>query len=420
MLKVQKRAVELLKEIDDICIAENIHYSLAGRTAAMQAAKGGFTCQDYRPEIMMLPDDYRKFCKAVSERNDPSRTIESLETNPQMDGIYARYVDTSTTLIDFNRGAFLKAQGVHVLIWILRSKKPSSLYSKTLETIVKSNRNPNLDIKKKYRNGKAKTKLTAVGIARGVFRHPNTMKKYFSTAIADDKKNKTLYYQGLAEYGRKIVMPRKYMNKYKRVPFEDIEVMACEKISDFVKNNYDEKQMKGIYRPYNRVSEWGVYYDLHRPYDQVICSAKADGINFDKLSATIADYNEFFATDFKKWDNLTNQQYWNVNRTIDRFDLLQEYDGRTDEIVAMYESGDIDQTREALSHYIELLKLYSRRKMGFCMDSRLLNIAYEIMERDGNGDIVKQSKSMMPKEFEEDLADWLIAQGYVRNKGSES
>ena len=87
MLKVQSRVMELLKEIEEISEAEGIRYSLAGRTAAMQVLSGGFKCSDYTAEIMMMPEDYRKFCKAVAGRAD--RKIESLEN--KVDSTYQKH-----------------------------------------------------------------------------------------------------------------------------------------------------------------------------------------------------------------------------------------------------------------------------------------------------------------------------------------
>ena len=57
MTDIQKRVTELLAEIDAVCRQEGIGYSLAGRTAAMYAVCGGFTCGDYQADIMMMPAD---------------------------------------------------------------------------------------------------------------------------------------------------------------------------------------------------------------------------------------------------------------------------------------------------------------------------------------------------------------------------
>ena len=412
MLKVQARAVELLKEIDEICEVKGISYSLAGRTAAMQAVAEGFTCSDYRPEIMMMPSDYSKFCKAVSERKTPNRVIESLETNPKIDGVYARYVDTSTTLIDTVRASMCEVQGVHVLIWVLRSKSPSSKYSKTLDKIVRTNDVVSIKIKKDYRSGKARTKLTGLEMARSILRTPGTMKKFFAAATADDGKSKNLYYIDVADEGRKVKIPRKYMNNYRRVLFEGISVNVIDKISDMLKTNYGENVAEVVKTAVCPTGEWGVYYDLHHPFRQVVRESEANGTDFDRIAEQRADYNEFYAKKFKRLDFQARKEYRPVRRTINRFLLMQEYLGKEDEIEAMFKAGKIDETREALADYISMIEFYNERDLGFSFDKRLLEIAYKIMEIDGKTASVKKAKKLMPEEYKEDLSDWLVSEGF--------
>ena len=164
MTNVQRRVTELLKEIDSVCMEEGIGYSLAGRTAAMCTLSGAFTCDDYQADIIMKPDDYRRFCKAVSGKEN--RAIESLENNPLLDGVYARYVDTSTTLMDMKRGFGLKEQGVCVRIWPLRSKALKSRYRKALETLVRTNNMVSLKVKKEYCSDKEKIKVSGLSAAQ--------------------------------------------------------------------------------------------------------------------------------------------------------------------------------------------------------------------------------------------------------------
>jgi len=412
MLDIQARAVELLKEIDDICGAEGINYSLAGRTAAMQTVSEGFTCGDHRPEIMMTPSDYNKFRQVISKGSIPDRALESLETNPKIDGIYARYVDTSTTLIDTRRASMCEKQGVHVLIWILRSKAPDSKYAKALDTIVRTNNIVSIKVKKNYRSGKAKTKFTGLEMARSFLRKSGTMKKYFLDATADDGKSKNLYYIDSADNGRKVKVARKYLNKYRRVNFEGVSVMVIDKISEMLKANYGNDLAAAVKEAVCPARDWGVYYDLNHPFSQVIREAEANGTDFGKIAEQRADFDEFTAKVFNKLDFQARKEYRPVRRTINRFLLMQEYLGKGDEIEAMFKAGKIDETREALADYISMIEFYNERDLGFSFDKRLLEIAYKIMEIDGKAASVKKAKKLMPEEYKEDLSDWLVSEGF--------
>ena len=406
MLKVQSRAVELLKEIEEICDAEGIRYSLAGRTAAMQVQAGGFTCSDYTAEIMMLPGDYAKFCKAVSGKKD--RTIESLETNPLVDGIYARYTDTSTTLLDFKRSPWAEAPGVFVKIWILRNHPAEGRYHKTLETIVRSNDILSTRIKKEYSTDKRKMKIMALSAARTFLRRPGTMAGYFRKCTSDDRTGKKVfYYIGKDRFS----VPRKAMENTCKVTFEGITVSAADKLADIVNKNFKDpaKVIREAGYPEN---EWGVYYDLKHPFAQVIKEAEAKGTDFKRLALERADYDEFSAKVYRKKLSDADRQYKYVWRTINRFRLLEEYEGRTEEILSRFEAGKYDEVREDLAGYIEMIEDYTKINMGFGLDKKLEEIAYKIMEMDGKGDIVAKARKLQPEEYREDLADFLRRNGW--------
>ena len=406
MLKIQSRVVELLNEIEEICAAEGIRYSLAGRTAAMQVRSGGFTCSDYTAEIMIMPEDYRRFCKAVSGRDN--RTVESLETNPLMDGVYARYTDTSSTLLDMKRSPWAEAPGVFVKIWVLRSQPAKGRYQKALETLVRSNDILSTRIRKEYCTDSEKKKVTALSAARTLLRRPGTMAGYFRKCTHDDgSSKKVFYYEGKDRFS----VPRKAMKRINKVTFEGITVSAADKLEDIVKANYSDpvRVTKEAAYPAN---EWGVYYDLRHPYAKVIKEAEDNGTDFARLALEKADYDEFSARVYRKKLSAADKQYKYVWRTINRFRLLEEYEGRTNEILSRFEEGKYDAVRTDLADYIEMIEEYTKIGMGFGLEKDLEEIAYKIMEMDGKGDIVAKAKKLQPDEFKEDLADFLKRNGW--------
>lgn len=406
MHKVQSRVVELLKEIEDICTAEGIRYSLAGRTAAMQVQKGGFTCSDYTAEIMMMPGDYAKFCKAASGRG--SRVIESLENNPNVDGIYARYTDTETTLLDMERSPWAKAPGVFVKIWVLRSHPAKTRFQKVLETLVRSNNILSTRVRKEYSKDSEKKKVTALSAARTLLRRQGSMAGYFRKCTADDGKSKNVFYY---EDSDRFNVPRKAMDKISKVEFEGITVSAADKLADIVKANYADP-VKVTKEPAYPVNEWGVYYDLKHPYAQVRREAEAKGTDFDRLALEKYDYDEYSRRVFRKTLSAADKQFKYVWRTINRFRLLEEYKGRTEEIRSKFEAGMYDDVRADLADYIEMIEDYTKIKMGFGLEKDLEEIAYKIMEMDGKGDIVAKARKLQPEEYREDLTDFLKRNGW--------
>ena len=422
MLAVQARVLDLLKEIDEICSANGIKYSLAGRTAAMQAEAGGWVGDDYCAEIMMTPDNFAKFEKVFEKLGEKTaaengegigdmsaRSLEHPGNNPKTDGIYARYTDLNTTLLDFKRGANVRDRGIFVKIYILRSKAAKSRLDKVKEAVVAKNSIVDPGINKRYAGKKEGLKLSGLKAARAAFGGAGAMKKYFAECTADDGKSKNYFYK---DGDRKFAISRKLLDSYKRVEFEGIELSVVEKSDEMLKKMYADgiaKELKGNRYPAN---EWGVYIDTENSFTDVEAEAKTRGIDFARLAREKADYDEFSSKEFSRRQRAADVQFRQVWRTINRFRLLELYKGREEEIKKAYADGRIDEVRAELADYIEMIENYEKKKMGFSYDRELYNIACEIMIKDGKEKIVKKSRSYMPEEFKEDLADFLKKEGY--------
>lgn len=408
MLKVQSKVLGLLREIDEICSSKGINYSLAGRTAAMYCLSAAFTGSDYLAEIMMTPADYLSFRDAVSGKKD--RHIESLENNPRMDGIYARYVDTSTTLLDMKRGANHIAHGVCVNIIILRSSPVRSRYGRVLNTVVRT-RDINLGARRRYASGRSRLKADGLGAARLLLGTGGRMRSFFETCIRDNGSSKNyFYYDGK----NKISVPRAWTKEYKRVTFEGAELSAIAKIDELCKRVCGDNIRKYLKTGGWPANEWGVYYDIDHPYMEVMKEAESEGTDFWRLAEERADYDEFSAKVYRKKLSKADKEYYYVWRTINRFRLLDELGPRTDELCRMYEEGRIDEVRRELADYMEQIESYAARGMGFSFDTKLYDIACSIMEKDGKGTIAKKARKLLPEEFKEPLADYLRREGLKR------
>ena len=407
MLKVQAKVLDLLREIDDICKAEGINYSLAGRTAAMYCLSGGFSCGDYLAEIMMTPDDYRRFRSAAGSKKD--RVIESLENNPRMDGIYARYVDTSTTLLDMKRGTPFIAKGICVNIIILRSTPVRSKYGKMLNIVMRT-RGMDLGARRRYTGRKSRMKTDGLGFARVVLGTKGRMRSFFEACTEDDGSSKNYFYYAGKD---RINVPRKWTGEYKRVMFEGIELNALkniEKLTEKICGDNIRKYLKSGGWP---AGEWGVYYDTEHPYAEVIKDAESAGTDFGRLERERADYDEFSAKVYRKKLSKADKEYYYVWRTINRFMLLEELGPKTEEICRKYQDGLIDEVREELRDYTEQIENYTAKGMGFSFDTALFDIACSIMEQDGKGDIAAKARKLLPDEFREPLSDYLHREGAI-------
>ena len=90
-------ALEVLSEIDKICIENGFAYSLAYGTLLGAVRHKGFIPWDDDVDIMMPRADYLKFVE-YCQNNETSFKLASVETDPSYGYIFAKACNTKTTL----------------------------------------------------------------------------------------------------------------------------------------------------------------------------------------------------------------------------------------------------------------------------------------------------------------------------------
>lgn len=99
MLRKQKKLLELIKEIDEICKNNGIVYYAAGGTVIGAVRHEGFIPWDDDIDIYMTRDNWNKF-RACLEDNIPNeRVLECWENNSGYQNLLGRYMDTTSTEI---------------------------------------------------------------------------------------------------------------------------------------------------------------------------------------------------------------------------------------------------------------------------------------------------------------------------------
>lgn len=93
---------ELLFEIDDICRENGLKYSLIQKCAKFVQEENSFPEEFNNICIAMPLGDLERLEHLINDEGDGSRIVENIHNNPYADNLSARYMDTQTTLIDFD------------------------------------------------------------------------------------------------------------------------------------------------------------------------------------------------------------------------------------------------------------------------------------------------------------------------------
>ena len=99
MTELQKKMLEMLCEIDEICRKHNIEYCLFAGTGLGADRHNGFIPWDDDADILMTLNNYEKFLRVFDKEAKENRVLNCLEKSSEYPFTYARYVDTSTTAI---------------------------------------------------------------------------------------------------------------------------------------------------------------------------------------------------------------------------------------------------------------------------------------------------------------------------------
>lgn len=112
---IQQKLLQLMKELDQVCRENGIHYTLGGGTAIGAIRHKGFIPWDDDIDLYMTRDNWEKFKAAgAAGKLPPCRVIESAETDIGYTNTIGRYVATDSSSVHSHQIIYNDPAG-HVL-----------------------------------------------------------------------------------------------------------------------------------------------------------------------------------------------------------------------------------------------------------------------------------------------------------------
>lgn len=238
--KTQEILLQLLKEIDELCQSNGIHYSLGGGTTIGAIRHKGFIPWDDDIDLYMTRENWVKFIKVYEDGKFPSnRVLQSCEFDGEYSNTFGRYVATDSAAVHSHQIAKDDPAGyvIDIFVFYPIMKKDMNSFLETYmlecdlinETMGYSTRfDMNISryeryLKRKRREGLVPVvkELTEQLVALGDNGHDSYAMEWGSAPML---MNASIFDQG-----------------YIRLPFENIEVESVRAYSEYMTYQYGDE-----------------------------------------------------------------------------------------------------------------------------------------------------------------------------------
>ena len=376
MLDVQKKTLELLKELDQICKDNNIRYFLQGRTAFMALSYGGF--KDYLIDLSvgMTSENARAFLKVMKAACPKDRYCECMLNSPNYPRVSIRYGNRNTTdFATYNYGNY-KYYGINVVIEIYRHTEPKLMKARInsfLEYGWEYMCNPKIYEPKRIVSGLG-TKAIATVSGRSGF-----SRRLFKRLVLNNR-NKTEDYMFLPYYRNKKFLKKEMLEDIKYIPFEDTELPVISRTEEYLEcilgKKWRETELPAVY-PSTAVR----IIDTKISYEKYLSFLKEENIDAE----AIWKLRKKFVKKNNKVRFLDEQlrEYWpRIFMSGDRYIYWKYYNKKKYYLNELYKSGEKELLAEELEPCIALMEEYKEGKLGFYFDKRMFELIEYVLEDD--------------------------------------
>lgn len=234
--RIQHYSINILREIDRICRANDIPYFITNGTLLGAVRHKGFIPWDDDIDVAMLRPDFNRFVKHAREWLSAPYEFISPETYEKCPGELSKVIDGSTTLIE--RWSYNQLGGVYVDVWVLDAVSDKrwqrrlhfSAYKVLNRLLYMRNRDP-------YKRGHGMSSWWP-RIVQSLFKN-STLQRWMhkvQTACDFDKHDKIC----MLDNGEKSIISKKVIGQRKEYEFESQLFFGPEDYDTYLRALYGE------------------------------------------------------------------------------------------------------------------------------------------------------------------------------------
>lgn len=367
------KTINLLREIKDVCEAEQIRYFVSGELALCENRNKEIKDEFNNGTVAVFAGDIKRLAAVLKKRKD--RKVEDLSNNSKFPGFYVRYMDTSTTLINFSEKAFTyETNSMGINIEIICGSSHDTIRGKVLSVLKKAWCQENTAYYIKHRDTRKRTVQYAAGLILKIAKHTQLMKKLFDAWIREGSTESKSY---------ELAVPGGSIIKYSADMFENTaqtsyigaEFVTVENLREFTRTYFNGRTKM-------RPVTFDIC-DLQVPWEQFSKSIRQNGIPLTKYQIQEQKFLSWRSDNYFPMRSIRRKNYSYMFCSEDRMLMYKEFDGdKKQQVMSLYKREDYDKLRVYLEEYIETINKYARHKIGFCSDHEIFEAALCVMLHD--------------------------------------
>lgn len=373
---MKARILTLLDEIKEVCEKEKIPFFLSGELV-YRANKGGELKEKFSDaSVLIFAEHAERFSQKLLS-GKKQRSLESLKSNPSFPGFYLRYCDTGTTLISTREERFSYEHNcIGVNVELICGLGGGGFKKKLLNRFKKAwteNFCPDY-IKEKMTEadtGKRQLGDSMIRAFLKVFGTKSMMNRLFDAWVRQGSKTSERCMVTMTN-SLQCTFKRGMFQSQTPVQVEGKEYPAPARVGGYLKNIYAD--------PAKRKPQKDILYDTQVPWQQYSQALKQEGLDLKKIQKKRRKYLEWRNEVYTPLLEKRIYYYSLIFCSEDRVKLWREYSsGKKDQVLELYRSGQYEEAGELLGDYVELLRYYGEKEIGFCFDPEILETAIKLL-----------------------------------------
>lgn len=390
---IQRKRFELLCEIDDVCRANKIDYTLFGSMALAALNADDFRSTDCYPiTIAMTSGPALRFAEVMEETCPHNRFFEYLGNNENYGRISMRYGNRETLDFSPNTACFYNNHGIFVEIFILRYAAKKSFVNRierALETEL------DYTISRLPGRKEALHFNRILGLWKTVSGRASYGKRLFKRMLKVDSSRKMnrVYFK---PYGHKREFyPAYWFTHFVPVEFAGREFPVISMIDLFFNRFYDFPWKKTIPsgsmpEPELRIIDPYVPFEDFLSLPGVAEKVQSYGISRSRLTEQQAFTAARSGENHKTWEI--------VLRSGMRYKLWEEYEPQKEELMRLARQRDFSRLEKRLKKYLEQLSVFQKKKLGLCFDPDIFDAAEAVLVHKGRIPQANALRKLVPRE----------------------